>query len=149
MKPLYEYTDNKFIIKLKSNEKFQSIKELAMVFKDSENCSDIDELIQALIERENIMSTGIGFGIAIPHAKIKSVKEITFAIGISKNGIDFDSLDGEPVRLIILVAAGERQHKNYLKILSSIMTILKDNAVKEKIINSETAEEILAILQPS
>lgn len=149
MKPLYEYTDNKFIIKLKSNEKFQSIMELAMVFKDSENCSDIDELIQALIERENIMSTGIGFGIAIPHAKIKSVKEITFAIGISKNGIDFDSLDGEPVHLIILVAAGERQHKNYLKILSSIMTILKDNVVKEKIINSETAEEILTILQSS
>jgi len=93
------------------------------------------------------MSTGIGFGIAIPHAKIASVKEMVFAIGISKKGIDFDSIDGEPIHLVILVIAGERQHKEYLRLLSNIMSIIKKNNVKERIINSSSSEEVVHILQ--
>ena len=93
------------------------------------------------------MSTGIGFGIAIPHAKISNVKEISFAIGVSKKGINFDSMDGEPVYLIILVAAGEKQHRDYLKILSNIISILKKDNLKEKIISSSSPEEIMEILK--
>ncbi len=72
---------------------------------------------------------------------------MTFAIGISKKGIDFDSIDSNPVHLIILVAAGEKQHKEYLKLLSVIMTILKKENVKERIINSDSTEMILALLK--
>ena len=147
MKPVVEYTDIKFIITIQSHDKFSAISELALVFKDTDMCTDIDELIKALEEREKIMSTGIGFGIAIPHAKIRAVKEITFAIGISRDGLDFDSMDGKPVHLILLVAAGERQHKEYLKILSSLMSILKKDIVKDSIINADSADEILSILK--
>ena len=143
MKGIREYTDVKYISKLKMKNKYKAIEELAQVFKDSPVCANLDELVTALIEREKIMSTGIGFGIAIPHAKIKSVKDIAFAIGISKKGINFDSLDGKPVHLIILVAAGERQHKDYLKLLSRIMSYLKNEPVRQRIINAQNSEEII------
>lgn len=147
MASLVEFTDEKFFKRLKSQKKFKAIEELAMVFKDTDVCSDMDELISALKEREEIMSTGIGFGLAIPHAKIKAIKEIAFAIGISKKGIDFDSIDEKPVHLIVLVAAGEKQHKQYLKLLSKIMAILKNQEIKDRIIQSGSIKEIIDLFR--
>ncbi len=143
MKELRDYTRAQFIRRLRSKNKFKAIEELAQVFSGFNVCDDVKELTDALIERERIMSTGIGFGLAIPHAKIKSVKEIAFAIGTSKNGIGFDSIDGKPVNLIILVIAGERQHKEYLKLLSQIMSILKDEKARSAIINFSSAQDVL------
>lgn len=142
-----DYTSLEYIQNISSSDKFEAIEELARVFEKSPLCGDIDSLINALRERESIMSTGIGAGIAIPHAKIASVTEMAFAIGISVKGIDFDSMDGHPVNLIILVIAGERQHKDYLRLLSNIMAILKKDPVKEKIIRASSSEEILQILK--
>jgi PTS system fructose-specific IIC component len=146
MKKVSEYTNGNFIKKLKSKNKFKAIEELARLFDGAQVCADIDELVNALVEREKIMSTGIGFGLAIPHAKIKSVKDIAFAIGISKAGIDFDSIDGKPVHLIILVAAGDRQHKDYLTLLSRIMSILKDETRRSEIIHAANPAKIIEIL---
>lgn len=146
MSPVTGYTDVKYIKTLEARDKLHAIEELARVFEESRLCGDIDSLINALKEREEIMSTGIGVGIAIPHAKINSVTEMAFAIGISRKGIDFDSMDGQPVNLIILVIAGEKQHKDYLRLLSNIMAILKKDPVKEMIIQSESPEEIIRIL---
>ena len=147
MDSVTEYTDIKYIKNINASNKFDAIEELAKVFDGTNLCNDIDSLINALKEREDIMSTGIGAGIAIPHAKIPSVKEMAFAIGVSKKGIDFDSMDGYAVNLIILVIAGEKQHKDYLRLLSNIMTILKKDPIKEKIINAGSSEEILGILK--
>ncbi len=146
MKMVKDFSDQRYIKRLKAKNKYKAIEELAQVFKGSRAVENVKELIGALIERERIMSTGIGFGIAIPHAKIKSVSEIVFAIGISKNGINFDSLDGKPVHIIILVAAGERQHKEYLKLLSKIMSILREESMRNIIIDSKANTEILEIL---
>ncbi|MBN2040062.1 MAG: PTS sugar transporter subunit IIA [Spirochaetes bacterium] len=143
MKDLMDFSNEKFIKRIKSKNKFKAIEEVASVFKNTDVCTDIDALNKALKEREEIMSTGIGLGMAIPHAKIKSVQKLSFAIGISKQGIEFDSIDGNPVHLIVLVAAGERQHKDYLKLLSHIMAVLKDEDIREKIINSSSNKEII------
>ncbi|MCP4137362.1 MAG: PTS sugar transporter subunit IIA [bacterium] len=147
MSPVISYTDKKFVKELNVKDKFQAIDDLARVFDSSGVCSNIDALIKSLKEREEIMSTGIGVGIAIPHAKIECVKKMAFAIGVSKDGIDFDSMDGEPVHLVLLVAAGEKQHKEYLRLLANIMAILKKEDVKESIINSGSAEEIISIIE--
>ncbi len=147
MPAVTDYTKSEFIKVLKATDKMKAIEELAAVFNGTEISSDIDSLILSLKEREEIMSTGIGFGIAIPHAKITAVKEMAFGIGISKKGIPFDSMDGEPVHLVILVAAGERQHKEYLRLLSNIMSIIKKDRVKDSIISSQSSEEVLAILK--
>lgn len=142
-----DYTSLKYIKNLVAEEKFEAIDELARVFEGSGLCDNINSLVSALKERESIMSTGIGGGIAIPHAKMAGVSEMAFAIGISPNGIDFDSMDGNRVNLIILVIAGEKQHKDYLRLLSNIMAILKKDPVKEKIISASSSEEIIEILK--
>jgi mannitol/fructose-specific phosphotransferase system IIA component (Ntr-type) len=147
MPSVIDYTKSAYIKVLGSTNKFKAIEELALVFNGTPVCNDIDSLTKALKEREEIMSTGIGFGIAIPHAKIGTIQEMSFAIGISREGIDFDSMDGEPVHLVILVAAGEKQHKEYLRLLSNIMSIIKKDHVKDSIINAATSEDVLEILR--
>lgn len=147
MPSVIEYTKSEYIKVLDSSNKYKAIEELALVFQGTPVCGDIDSLIKALKEREEIMSTGIGFGIAIPHAKIGSIQEMAFAIGISRAGIDFDSMDGEPVHLVILVAAGEKQHKEYLRLLSNIMSIIKKDHVKDSIINAPASADVLDILR--
>ena len=145
MKDFTEYTDIKYIKEIKAKDKFDAIEELARVFEGSEVCSNVDELVSALKEREEIMTTGIGFGIAVPHAKIRAVNKIAFAIEISRKGIDFDSIDGNSVNLIILVAAGERQHKEYLKLLSQIMGLLRDENVRRQVISAKEPEKIMEL----
>lgn len=147
MSSLLEFTDSKYIKFLKSKNKYKAIEELADVFKGTDVCSDIKAFINALKEREEIMTTGIGFGIAVPHAKLESVHKIAFAIGISKKGIDFNSIDGKPVHLVVLVAAGERQHKEYLKLLSKIMSVLKNDVIRNEMINAKTTKDIIEILR--
>ncbi len=147
MSSLLEFTDTKFIKFLKSKNKYKAIEELADVFKGTDVCSDIKAFITALKEREEIMTTGIGFGIAVPHAKLESIHKISFAIGISKNGIDFNSIDGMPVHLVVLVAAGERQHKEYLKLLSKIMSILKNDTIRNEMIQVKNTKDIIEILR--
>jgi nitrogen PTS system EIIA component len=142
MSSMIDYTNEKFIKRIKTKNKYKAIEELASVFSKSGICDDISILKKALKEREDIMSTGIGLGMAIPHAKIKNVSKLSFAIGISKKGIEFDSIDDKPVHLIVLVAAGEDQHKDYLKLLSHIMAVLKDDKIRNKIINSTTNHEV-------
>ncbi|HOJ30324.1 MAG TPA: PTS sugar transporter subunit IIA, partial [Spirochaetota bacterium] len=87
------------------------------------------------------------FGIAVPHAKLESVHKIAFAIGISKKGIDFNSIDGKPVHLVVLVAAGERQHKEYLKLLSKIMSVLKNDIIRNEMIQAKSTKDIIEILR--
>lgn len=147
MSSLLEFTDSKYIKFLKSKNKYKAIEELADVFKGTDVCSDIKAFINALKEREEIMTTGIGFGIAVPHAKLESVHKIAFAIGISKKGIDFNSIDGKPVHLVVLVAAGERQHKEYLKLLSKIMSVLKNDAIRNEMIQAKSTKDIIEILR--
>ncbi len=147
MSSVIDYTSESYIKFIDAADKFSAIKNLSGVFENTSICSNVDELSKALLEREEIMSTGIGFGIAIPHAKIKAVNEMAFAIGIVKEGIDYDSMDGEPVYLIILVAAEEKQHKEYLRLLSNIMSIIKREDVKEKILKAESGSEVFSIIK--
>lgn len=144
---LLEFTDSRYIKFLKSKNKYRAIEELADVFKGTDVCSDIKAFINALKEREEIMTTGIGFGIAVPHAKLESVHKIAYAIGISKKGIEFNSIDGKPVHLVVLVAAGERQHKEYLKLLSKIMSVLKNDVIRNEIIQAKSTKDIIEILR--
>lgn len=144
---LIDYTDRRFIRQLTATDKYAAIEELARVFLDSGVCADIDKLAAALKEREDIMTTGIGFGIAVPHARIKEVRKISFAIGTSPQGIDFDAIDRKPARLIILVAAGDMQHMEYLRLLSRIMNLLKKEDAKEMIIAATAVDQIIDIIK--
>jgi mannitol/fructose-specific phosphotransferase system IIA component (Ntr-type) len=142
-----DHIDSSRVRFLSSSNKFLAIEELAQVFSHSDVCSDTEELVRTLKEREEIMSTGIGFGIAIPHVKNSVINRIGFAVGVSRAGINFDSMDGEPVHLVILIVAGEKEQKEYLGLLSRIMGLLKNPGVKDRIISSTKVEEIVGIIE--
>lgn len=143
---LTDYTDISHIKFITSNSKFLAIEELADTFTGCGFCTDNEELVRTLKEREEIMSTGIGFGIAVPHVKISCITKMFFSVGISREGIDFDSMDGEPVHLIFMIVAGDKEHKEYLGLLSRIMELLKKDGIKDRIIASRTPEQVLSII---
>ncbi len=143
---LTRYTEEGFIKHLTATEKYAAIRELAGVFAASGVCAETDTLVSALIAREEIMTTGIGFEIAVPHARIKEVSRIAFAVGISRAGIDFDAIDKKPARLLIMVVAGDLQHTEYLRLLSRIMALLKTDSILNQLIESPTASHLLKLL---
>jgi PTS system nitrogen regulatory IIA component len=111
--------------------------------------SDIDVLRRSIFYREELMSTGIGLGVAVPHARIKgvSINNFIISIGINREGIkDYDSIDGIPVKIVIMIISGEKQHREYLKLLAQIVSIIKNPRVIDKLLSVSTAEEVIKIL---
>ncbi len=110
---------------------------------------DVDHRIiyQSVIEREKVISTGIGIGIAIPHAKSPVVEEFNVVVGIvTHGGIDWDSIDHLPVKLIILICGPDDQHKEYLQLLSSWTKKIKQERVRQALFFAKTREEVVKIL---
>jgi fructose-specific phosphotransferase system IIA component len=131
---------------LQSIDKEGALRELAGTVAQAAEVSDADRLIEAIFEREKIMSTGIGLGIAIPHAKIPSVSEFVVALGKSAKGIEFNSLDGKPVHFVVMIAGPDNQQERYLQLLARITLKLKDSGVRRRLGEAASVEEILAAL---
>lgn len=104
-------------------------------------------LMEVLLERERLGSTGIGDGIAIPHGKLHNLGDLLLAFGRSQAGVDFDSLDGKPAHLFFLVVAPENSAGVHLKALARISRLLKSNAVRKELMQAKDAEEIFRIIQ--
>ncbi len=111
---------------LESTTKDAALRDMIAVLATSQRVHDQDALTDAVFKREDIMSTGIGLGLAVPHVRIASVSELVMAIGISRPGIsDYVSLDDKPVHVVFLIAAPEGQHFEYLKLLAAISSRAK------------------------
>lgn len=106
---------------------------------------DRDSILASLKQREETMSTGIGFGIAIPHASSDRISEVVAAFGRSAEGIEFDALDNAPVRFVVLFIVPKDQFQTHLRTLASIAKFLNDRGTRESLANAKSAEEILAI----
>jgi PTS system nitrogen regulatory IIA component len=105
------------------------------------------ELTQEILRREELMSTAIGRGIAIPHIRLSSVTDLVVSVGISRCDIaDFQTLDDEPVRLIFMIAAAYNQHAYYLQTLSFFSARLKNKELRNSLLDAQTAEEVFAFL---
>jgi PTS system nitrogen regulatory IIA component len=105
------------------------------------------ELATEILKREELMSTAIGRGIAIPHIRLPSVTDLVISVGISRTDIaDFQPLDDEPVRLIFMIAAAYNQHAYYLRTLSYFSARLKNRNLRDSLLKSETSEEVYALL---
>ena len=111
--------------------------------------ADLDQskLLDVLVERERLGSTGIGDGIAIPHGKLTEVDDILLSFGRSQAGVDFDSLDGKPAHLFFLVVAPEKSAGVHLKALARISRLLKSSAVRQDLMDAKDADDIYAIVQ--
>jgi len=118
------------IPELKATTKIEAIDELLGLFKDDERMIDLNEVKNAVMERENIMSTGVGHGFGIPHCKINKVTEILAAFGKTKEPIDFDALDGNPVNLIFLLIGKDNLVAPHIKLLSRISLLMNKSDVR-------------------
>ena len=108
---------------------------------------DSKKLEEAIWARENLMSTGIGLGIGIPHVRIYEVSDIVVSLAVNKSDIaDYQTLDNSPVRIVFMVAAAYNQHAEYLKLLASISKLLQDDAFREELLAAETPEKIYSML---
>lgn len=105
------------------------------------------EITAEMLKREELMTTAIGKGIAIPHVRLSSVTDLVMAVGVSKKDVeDFKSFDEEPVRLLIMIAASYNQHQYYLKTLSYLSGMLKNDDVRLSLLQAQTEREIYDIM---
>ncbi|MBI4668391.1 MAG: PTS sugar transporter subunit IIA [Elusimicrobia bacterium] len=131
------------LLDIKSSAKPDVMRELADLVFSEGDIAIKEEIIGALLDREKLGSTGIGSGVAVPHAKSPRAEKMICAFGISKKGIDFEALDHEPVYIIFLLVAPPNSQSEHLNILARIVQLLKDPALRQALRQAATAQEIL------
>ncbi len=131
---------------LKAREKRELLDEMATELASKVEGLNRERLLEVLLEREKLGSTGIGHGVAIPHGKLKGVDGIIVAFGKSKKGVDFHSMDDRPVHLFFLIVAPENSTATHLKILASISRLLRDKAFRKKLIKASDRGELHTII---
>ncbi|MDO8524918.1 MAG: PTS sugar transporter subunit IIA [Candidatus Omnitrophota bacterium] len=132
---------------LKATDKEGVIREMVDLLAKADDIKNKEDLIKALLTRESLGSTGIGQGIGIPHAKSANAKNLVAAFGLSREGVNFDSLDGEPVYIFFLLIAPEESAGPHLKALARISRMLKDKYFREMLKKAKDDKEILHIIQ--
>ena len=135
------------MVDLKAINKQEAVKELVNSLIKAKEIKDKDSLVKSLLDREALGSTGIGQGVAIPHAKSDGVKKLISAFGLSKKGVNFDALDGEPVYIFFLLVAPLDSAGPHLKALARISRVLKDKIFCTTLRNTKNEKEILKIIK--
>jgi PTS system nitrogen regulatory IIA component len=131
---------------LVSADKKGILKELVAPVAKVANVSE-EGLVKVLLDRERLGSTGIGGGVGIPHGKLKNLENIVLGFGLSKQGVDFESMDGKPTHIFFLLVTPENSTGLHLKMLARISRLLKDESFKERLINASSQDDIFAIIQ--
>jgi len=139
-KPQFIITD------LKAQDKKGALEELSKVITEQEPSLNKGFLLQVLLERERLGSTGIGDGIALPHGKLRELKKLLISFGRSNHGLDFDSIDEQPAYLFFLLLAPENSAGNHLKALAKISRMLKDGNFRRQLMGAKSREEIYRII---
>ena len=133
-------------LNLKGQTKQEIIDEMVEILYQGGKLNDKEEYKKAILAREAQSSTGLEEGIAIPHAKTSAVKIPSIAFGLSKNGVDYESLDGEPSKLFFMIAAPANASDTHIEILSKLTTMLLDDEIREKLLEVKTEQEVMDIL---
>ena len=133
-------------VPLESKGKESAILELVELLNDNGLLSDKEVVLEAVLTREKTRSTGIGSGIAVPHGKCKAVKELVMAIGITDEPIDFASVDGRPVKIIILLVSPSDQTGPHIQALARISRLMLDEEFKQALEKATSPEEVYELL---
>ena len=131
---------------LQSRDKNRVLAELTDALVSCEPSLKRDEVINVLLEREKLGSTGIGDGVAIPHGKLGGIPELMLVFGRSRQGVDFESMDGHPAYLFFLLVAPEESVGVHLKTLARISKLLKDVSVRQKLLNAADRKAIYQVI---
>jgi PTS system nitrogen regulatory IIA component len=137
------------VLPLKGKEKKEIIKELIDVLVQNRKIKEKDkeEVFKNVMEREKLGSTGVGLGVAIPHGRTAAVERIVGVLGISPEGVEFETLDGEPVHFVFLVLSPLEATSDYLRAISRVARLFKDKFLRETLKNVSSAEEAIKIIK--
>ena len=136
---------NTISVDLKAKDKLDVINQLVDSLYNANLLNDKELYKKEVLRREELSSTGIGGGIGIPH-ETSAVKESALALGIFRDGVEFDSLDGEPVNIVFMIAAPESANNEHLETLSKLSILLMNDDFKNSLLNSKSAEEVFSLL---
>jgi fructose-specific phosphotransferase system IIA component len=138
---------NSTIVDLKGETKEAIIEELVDALEVGKVITDKGKVLKAVLEREKVMSTGIGDGIAIPHGKSDAVIRLAAALGTQRRGVEFEALDGEAAYVFFLLVSPANISGPHIKALARISRLLKNDDFKKKLIASSTAEEVISAIE--
>jgi PTS system nitrogen regulatory IIA component len=133
------------VVPLKARDKHGAIRELTTRLVASAG-GNLEDVVQSVEEREAMLSTGVGYGIAIPHGRSPTVGELSMVAGRSAEPLDFDALDGEPVRLVFLLVGPETAAGRHVKALARIARLLRRDDLRRALLAARTPEEFHAYL---
>ncbi|MGA1870777.1 MAG: PTS sugar transporter subunit IIA [bacterium] len=144
-KKIGEYlTHDRVVLDLRAKNKGEAIEEIAALLKNAPEVIDFDTFLREIFEREKLASTAVGNGIAIPHARTDVVENLVLAFGRSDRGIDFDSLDGEPTRLILIMGTPKKKGLNtYLRILAHLSRAFQKESFRNLLLTTSRVQDII------
>lgn len=144
---LHELIKPHRVIDLKATTKKEALQELAALLEDDPNITNHNAFLEAIYKREELVSTGVGLGVAIPHVKIPEVKDYVVCVGRKVEGLEFDSLDSQPVRLVFMIGASERQTRDFVKMLARVMHLLKNGSNRVALLEANIPDQFLEIIR--
>lgn len=135
------------VVLLDYSAKNDVLVKMSEVLASAPQVKNREDLLNSILKREAIMSTAIGRGIAVPHVRLASVTDLVMAVGVSQKDIlDFDAIDGKPVRIVFMIAAANSQHAHYLQTISYFSNKLRNEEIKNAVMSSKDTMEIYSLL---
>ena len=138
---------NAVTLRLKSREKREAIAELVQVLESAHGIASQGEVLDRVLRREAMMSTGIGYGVAIPHGKARAADRMVAACAVSPEGVDFAADDGQPVYLMVLFVSPESATTQHVRALANLSRLMKEESVRRSLREAPNVEAFLATLQ--
>jgi len=142
-----KYLSPKTITFLNAEDRAGVLRELVDLLETHHKLDDKEAFLKAIMEREKIVTTGIGMGVALPHAKLPGYDTFFIAIGIHSKGVVWDAVDGVPVRLIFMIGGPDDKQTEYLQLLSRLTLAIKDEERRKKMLQLSHAKDIMALFR--
>lgn len=146
MNKIAHYLDPELIAFIDVKTRDEALNALVALAEEKHKVSDRNGFYEAIIDREKIVSTGIGMAVAIPHAKLATYEDFFISIAILAHGVDWNTIDGSPVRIVFMIGGPDDKQTEYLQILSGITSAVKEEERRKKIINASTPQEVMDLL---
>ncbi len=141
------YMDPKLVIFLNTSTRDETLKQLVHCIHEAGKLENEEAFYQAIIDREKIVSTGIGMGVAIPHAKLPSYDQFFIALGVLQKSVDWHALDEAPVRLVFMIGGPDDKQTEYLQILSSLTQAIKEEERRKKLMTFRQPSAMIELFE--
>jgi fructose-specific phosphotransferase system IIA component len=138
--------ENSISLRLKAREKREALVELVNLLESGHGFNSQGEILDRVMRRESMMTTGIGNGVAIPHGKARSVDRMAAAVGVCPEGLEFESEDGQPVYLLVLLVSPESATTQHVRVLANLSRLLKEESVRKNLREARSPEAFMAAL---